>query len=96
MLLAIEHSAMHGYSRADTINSVYIKCTVLFTMCGTVFCVYCACKTRSGTPLHTYPMPTAICLSASVLSPIPEAMIMAESGTAPSSGSTTPPVRARK
>ena len=41
-----------------------------------------------------YPMPTLISFwAASLVPPIPEAMIMAESGTAPSRGRTMPPVR---
>ena len=38
-----------------------------------------------------YPIPTAICWSASTLLPEPEAMIIAESGTAPNNGRTIPP-----
>ena len=39
----------------------------------------------------SYPIPTAICVSASSLLPEPEAIIIAESGTAPNNGRTIPP-----
>ena len=43
----------------------------------------------------THPIPTAICeLASSLLPPTPENIIITESGTAPSSGRTTPPMMA--
>ena len=46
----------------------------------------------SSSRLLSYPMPTAICLSAvSALPELPDAIIIAESGTAPKRGRTIPP-----